>query len=235
VAALTYAEVRTLAQTILDDTNTATGITAAQWLTLINAAHRHVWTLLVDAAPSWFASSNTITWPANTENVDISGSSYLNLNPYKVLTVEVTPTTAALGPGNLPRQLTEMRYEDRANRLSQDPSWVYGSSGSNSPQWFTMVSSYNMTVAPIPSSAVVMRLTWVTSLAALTGSETSMFGGRAPEFNDCVAYRAALLANMKREGTNPLAQAMWQESLDRIQNAAASRVISGPRTIRWVR
>lgn len=235
MASLSYSDVRGLAQTILDDTNTATGITAAQWLTLINAAHRHVWTMLVDIAPSWFQTTTTITWPAATEQLDISGGSYLNANPYKVCTVEVTPTTAALGPGNLPRVVAEMRYEDRASRLSQDPMWLYTASGQAAPQWYTMTTNYTMTVAPIPSSATVMRITYIPTLTALAGNETGMFGGRAPEFHDCVAYRAALLANMKREGSNPLAGAMWQEASERIQNAAASRVVSGPRSIRWVR
>ena len=49
-------------------------------------------------------TSTSFTWPANTESVDVTGASYLNAHPIRIISIEDYASTGGIGAGTLPRK-----------------------------------------------------------------------------------------------------------------------------------
>lgn len=232
---LTYPNLLALAQTTLDDTSTASGISTAAWLILINAANRDVWRRIIEVNPSYFLASGDVTWPANTEKVTISGASYLNTEPYKILGIDVTPAAGNPSTSNQPRKLRPIQFQERASVMAQTDTLNYGNGYAKGPLGYTYEGSGVLYVAPVVGDAAFMRIFYIAPLADLTGASNDQpLAGVADEFHDAVAYRAAMLANAKRGGSAPLAELLWQESLQLIEKCAAARTMDEPWRVRRV-
>ena len=231
---LTYSSVITLAQTLLDDTSTASGITTSQWVTLFNAANRDVWRLICNINPSYFQTFGDITWPASTEKLTLSGASYLNTTPYKIIQVEVTALGGNVTPNNLPRKLIPVTFQDRPQMLAQLYAVAAPAYGVPGPAVFTYEEDSTMYVAPLVQQAIPMRIHDIPPLAAVAGSSNDLvLAGRAQSFHDAVAHRLAVFAGAKRGGSVIGAQ-LWAESENLIRNSAPTRNEGEPWRVRTV-
>lgn len=232
---LTYSTVLTLAQTLLDDTSTASGITTSQWVTLFNAANRDVWRMIVNVNPSYFQTYGDIVWPASTEKLAISGGSYLNTTPYKLIQVEVTQLAGNVTPTNLPRKLMPVTFQERPQILADYFAMATPGSNVPGPYVYTYEEDATMYVAPLVQQAIPMRIHYVPPLAAVAGSSNDVvLAGRAQSFHDAVAHRLAWYASVKRGGTPGVAAQLWAESENLIKNSAPTRNEGEPWRIRKV-
>jgi hypothetical protein len=232
---LTYSTVLALAQTLLDDTSTASGITTSQWVTLFNAANRDVWRMLVNVNPSYFQTYGDITFPASTEKITLSGASYLNTTPYKLIQVEATAITGNVTPQNLPRKLMPVTFQERPQFLSDMLVSLSPGSMVPGPYVYTYDEDSTMYVAPLSQTACPMRIHYVPPLAAVTGqSNDVVLAGRAQSFHDAVAHRLAWYASVKRGGTPGVAGQLWLESENLIKNSAPTRNEGEPWRVRKV-
>ena len=231
---LTYSSVIALAQTLLDDTSTASGITTSQWVTLFNAANRDVWRLICNINPSYFQTFGDISWPASTEKLTLSGASYLNTTPYKIIQVEVTALGGNVTPNNLPRKLIPVTFQDRPQMLAQLYAVAAPAYGVPGPAVFTYEEDSTMYVAPLVQQAIPMRIHYIPPLAAVTGSSNDLvLAGRAQSFHDAVAHRLAVFAGAKRGGS-VIGSQLWAESENLIRNSAPTRNEGEPWRVRTV-
>lgn len=227
--ATTLAQTRSTAQLLLDNPGTSS-ISAAQWTVLINRANLDVWRALVDVNPSYFQTNTRITFPGGVDNIDISGASYLNTSPYKLVEVWYLPSDAARSPGNLPVRMTPEPFQEHCMRLGAGGVWMQGN-GAAQPLWYTYQGDRQLYVAPIPAGSVVLDVFYVPLLASISSDSDEVLGGRCDEFQDAVAYRAAWLANSKRQGSNPVVAALWAEAEERIKKSAPQRQLAESRRV----
>lgn len=232
--ALTFATTKALAQTLLDDTSTASGITSTQWVTLFNAANRDVWRDLAAMNPSYFQTYGDITWPANTERLVLSGASYLNTTPYKIVQVEASALGGNPTTQNGIRKLRMMTFQERPQILS-DYMTSLATGQAPGPYAYSYEDDATMYLAPISGSSVLLRIYYIPPLAAVTGVDADVvLGGRAPDFHDAVAHRLAWYGSVKRGGTPGVAAQLWAESSERIRNSAPTRTEDDPWSVRRV-
>lgn len=228
----TLAQTRAAAQLLLDNPGTSS-ISLSEWVVLINQANADVYRDLCEQNPSYFEVVSRITVAANTVSFDISGASYLNAVPYKLVSLMRLEQDAAVSTTNMPVSLTPMPWMEYDQRLRAG-GWGPGNGFNGRPQYFTMRGDRTVYLAPINGETTYLNVHYVPMLAALTtGSDsTEVLGGRADEFQDGVAVRAAWLANSKRNGTNPMVGLLWQEFVARMKRAAPSRQMSGPHRVK---
>lgn len=232
--ALTYSTCLDLAKTLLDDTSTASGITTSQWVTLFNAANRDVYRLIVGVNPSYFLAFADIVLPANTERIDLSSESYRTTTPYKIIQIEATTTAGNPTVTNTPRLLMPISFQERPQALAD---WFAASPGRGvtGPLWFTYEGDALLYVAPLVQTTTPLRIYYVPTLAAVSGSPNDVvLGGRAGDFHDAVAHRVAWYASVKRGGTPGIAAQLWAESQELIKSCTPSRQEGEPWRIRRV-
>lgn len=198
-------------------------ITSAQQILLADDANRHVYSLLVEANPEHFRRTSNITWPANTEAVDITGVSYLNLVPERLLQIEDYPSSGGLTASNRPRQWREMKFHERVDRHAAGWRGTY---------YYCWLGDH-LYVAPLPTTALNVTVYFVAQAAALSDSTTEVLGGFAEQFGDAVAYYLAQLMNAKQEGNNPVIDGLWSRAEARIKNSAYRRTNNGPRRVSY--
>ena len=231
--AMTGAEAITMARTLIDEPDTAS-LKSSQAVTLLNAANTEVHRRICSVNPSYFLVRSTITYPANTEYIDLSSVSYLNASVFKLLGVEATASAGGVSPSNLPVQITPMNFSDRARFLSESAQSAYWGNGGY-PKHYSLMGANTMYLAPIPTSALNLTIYYVPQLTALTTGTLSseVLGGLADEFHDCVAYCLAHLANAKGRGSAPLCETLWAEAQERINASAGTRSLDEPRRVRY--
>lgn len=233
--ALTLSGVRSRAQALLDEPGTA-AISTTQWLAFINMANSEVWRLVVASNPTHHQVRTGITWPANTVTLDISGGSYLNAAVYKIAQVEWLSGGTTISTSNLPYKLIPMRYDERP-RLLGGTGPLVSSLGTSRPTHYALTGTATLELAPIPTAACSLGITYIPSLTELTTSDDAVevLGGKADDHHNAVVYRAAMLANAKRNGSNPVVADLWAEAKQRIAAEANARDTDEPWRIRRVR
>ena len=191
---------------------------------LADDANRYVFEQLVEVCPEWFAAEPTsITWPVNTENVDVSGASYLNAEPYRIRLIRDTPASGAVSPSNPARTWESCSFK----KLTDIQSAPFRG------KFYYCLQGVRLYVAPIPTETLYLKVHWIAQLAALASSSTEVLAGAAEPYGDCVAYRLAFLANASQGGSNQLVTAMWAEAENRIRTAAHSRTNDGPKRLSY--
>lgn len=233
---MTVSAVKTLAQSLMDG---GSDYSATLWLSLINAANQSVYRNIVTSNPDYFTVTAYVTVTGGAESIDLSGSGALNTIPYKLLSVERMPTSAALSSTNLPIPLLPCSLSERPSILASSgaPLSVDALTGATGlyPTHYTIQGSATLYLAPISTADVYLRVSYVPPLATLTTDNDLVLGGRCPEHADAVGYALASLCNARRENANPLAFQLWGDAKQSINDGAGSRSIPEHDHIRRVR
>ena len=196
-----FGELKTNGKTLVDEK----GIfwSDAQMLNLSNIAMRTVYRQICGVDPSHFAQKTRLTYPADSESIDLTAGSYLNTGTrsiYKVLSVSRLDQNAAVSPTNKPMQLektdpeTPNGYRDNRN----DPNSA-SRSISSSRQWY--LDRDDLYLAPVPNDEIHLLVRWVDQPTDLSSDSDGLFtvGGksRAAEYHDLVATTLARLMTVK--------------------------------------
>ena len=194
--AMTFAELKTLAKTLVDEKGLFWS--DDQMKALANTAMRTVFRQIAGFDATHFAAKTTITYPADTESIDLTGASYFNITPsvYKVLAVSKLSEAAAVTPTNRPVHLDRT---DAASPLGYGDNWNDPNSEargvSASRRWFLDAS--NLYLVFIPAEATPLLIRWVNQPTDLDGASDVVFAGRAFEYHDLVATTLARLMVVK--------------------------------------
>ena len=200
----------------------------AQLNSVISAANRRVFNLVIEQDPTYFQTvSGNLTYPANTENIDLSGASFLNGRPQKILAVEQLESDAAVGSGNQPT-LCEPVHPSDIQRY-----YTY------STQTLTALTSYRyallgdlLYLGPLPTSAVVLRVRYITPIADLAEDSTTLLGNQLVEWHELVTYIAAEMALAKAREPNDMLSRLRAETQAEMIASLTGRQIQEPRYIR---
>tara|TARA_Y100001970_G_scaffold6337_1_gene7240 strand:+ start:11270 stop:12004 length:735 start_codon:yes stop_codon:yes gene_type:complete len=233
---LTIEDARAFAKLLLDETGDLFW-TETEQTRLANEANRAVYRELISSNPEYFIKyTGPVSWPSDTESVDLTSGSYLGQTPYKIITIEDTDDSGAVARDNMAYKWKPMRFVDRfmvnrtAERIVRDVGRFY------------VVVGKNLYIAPIPNESLNVHFYWVPRLPAtsnatdtLLRTEQSVENGAAEEFGDLVGVYLAKLMNAKQNGNNPVIDSLWAEGLARMQSNAQSRQIDEPIGVRITR
>lgn len=222
MAGLTRDNVTARAKGLLNEKADTFWTTTQQQL-FADDANRHVFSLLCEVCPEYFITSTAFTWPVNTESLDITGASYLNATPYKLLTIEDYDAAGGISQGNRPRKWERMTFHERARRHAE------GYRG----QYYFCWQGDRLYVAPLNAESLNVTVHWIPQVTALSAGTTEVLSGLAEPWGDAVAYRLAWLMNAKQSGANPQVQTLWAEAEQRIHNSAYRRTADGPRRVTY--
>jgi len=206
---------KTLAKTLLDE-KSDTFFSQTNQDNLADEANRIVWRELINTNYEFFLDTADLTFPANVERVDITSAT--TDVPYKLIDVGSTPASGAITPSNGFTQWRPMRFVERYQIQNQ-----FNTLRTTSSYYYVMVGNF-LYVAPIPTSALNVKLFYISPLAALSSDSAELLGGEAHDtFGDAVGYCLADLMNSKQQGQNPVIQRLWLEAQTRIKDHATSR------------
>jgi len=206
---------KTLAKTLLDE-KSDTFFSQTNQDNLADEANRIVWRELINTNYEFFLDTADLTFPANVERVDITSAT--TDVPYKLIDVGSTPASGAITPSNGFTQWRPMRFVERYQIQNQ-----FNTLRTTSSYYYVMVGNF-LYVAPIPTSALNVKLFYISPLAALSSDSAELLGGKAHDtFGDAVGYCLADLMNSKQQGQNPVIQRLWLEAQTRIKDHATSR------------
>lgn len=220
MASLTRQEVIDAAMILVNE-QTSAHLTTTVQNTLANMANRRVFELIVKSCSHYVVTSTSFTWPANTERVDITGATYLNAHPVRIITIEDYPSTGGIGSGNLPRQWV-------AVESSILPNYHYQGTGPH----YVLDGDY-LYVAPLFGQALNCRVKWIPEVTPLTATSTPVLSGTADSFGDAVTACLAKLFNARQSGVNKAVEAMWAEWQSTIAGSAHRQ--SGPKMVTYRR
>ena len=231
--ALTVTTIKTQVQALMDTQGTA-ALSSAEWLTLIDVADDYVWRALVKAQPDYWLTETRITWPADADVLDISGASYLNTKPYKLVSVDYLPQSAAISSTNLPVRCEPMLFSERPAMLAASPgvtnadgvSWPFVSPHSVAFR-YVLKDSAKLYVAPIPPTGTVFNIGYIPPRPTLTSTSDTVLLGKADDFGRGVALYTAFTINNRKGGANGQISGMWQDFQRELENTAASRNAAG--------
>jgi len=233
---LTIEDARAFAKLLLDETGDLFW-TETEQTRLANEANRAVYRELISSNPEYFIKyTGPVSWPSDTESVDLTGASYLGQTPYKIITIEDTDDSSAVARDNMAYKWKPMRFVDRfmvnrtAERIVSDVGRFY------------VVVGKSLYIAPIPNESLNVHFYWVPRLPAtsnatdkLLRTDQSVENGAAEEFGDLVGVYLAKLMNAKQNGNNPVIDSLWAEGLARMQSNAQSRQLDEPIGVRVTR
>lgn len=220
----TVAQARALAQAYLNEPGT-TSISTAQWLLFANQAQFEVFREIITVNPDQYTARTTITWPANTGAISLTGASYLNDDVYRITGVERFDTLTPVDGTDLSIRLKPCRFQDISDkcRLGAPPGW-YAITGHT-----TQLKLY---LAPVPTAATLLYVSYVEAVPELTSDSSTL---SVPlEYQDAVCRRMASLANIRGGGRNQAVEAAWRDSLADIAATAGPRIADEPRQVREI-
>lgn len=226
-SSITGTDAKTRAQTYLAEPGTSQ-ISSAQWLDIINQAQREVFELIIAVNPDQFSGTTTITWPANTDALTLTGSSYVNDDIYRIVGVGLCNSASYVTGSSTFKRLKPIRHSDLMRYMEQ-----YGPTGE--PLVYTTTGNTTMLklyLAPFPTSASLIAISYVEyipDLSTLSGNINVPL-----EYQDAVARRAASIANARTRSPNPLVEQLWNDAKERIEKTAGPKVDDEPWTVRVV-
>jgi len=200
---LTLADLKTLAKDLLDEKGEFWP--EAQVVRLANMAARVVHRQIISIDATHFSQRTTLTYPADTESIALSGGSYLNASPYRLLGVSELNSAGPVTTSNQPTELERIDALETggyATRIN-DPNIHTGLW--HPRQWF-LDGQHNLYVVPMPQSAIHLYLRWIPHYTALSSDSDPVFAGKAPEFHDLVvAVLTRLMATKERRMSEEIA------------------------------
>jgi len=220
---LTRDEVKQLAKDLLDEKGSLFW-SDSLLNTLANEANRDVWREIIRVNSEYFLATDSFTWAAGAERIDMEAT--FAKKPYKVLTLEDTPSSGAIAASNLPRKWMPMRFSERAKHLSS--AGLY-----NIREAFHYCTQGKyLYVAPLIQETLNVTAYTIPYLEEMTAGGDVVLGDRADMFQDAVYKRLAYLMNIKQNGNNPIVDRLWQEAVIFIENNAETRQIDEPLTVK---
>ena len=222
-------DVKSLAKNLLDEKGSLYW-TDSLMNTLADEANKDVYRLLVNVSPDHLLETDSFTWPANSERIDLEDAAYANKEIDKLLGLESTSSSGGVTKNNLPVKWMPMRFAERSKYLADG-----GVSGLSSPGYQSYRYAYQaeyLYIAPIPGVALNVLVYFIPTLAALAADSTDVLGGRATMFHDAVYKRLAVLMNIKQNGNNPVVDKLWTEAVMFMENNAESRYADEPQSVR---
>lgn len=231
--ALTVATIKTQVQALMDTQGTA-ALSSAEWLTLIDLADDYVWRALVKTQPDYWLTETRISWPSDTDNIDLSSVSYLNTKPYKIISLDYLQANAAISTTNLPWRCVPMKWTERPMWLSYpvpistSPFFLYDGRQTDAGYRFILKDSAKLYMAPIPPTGTVFSVGYIPPRAALTSTSDTVLGGKADDFGRGVALYTAFTLNNRKGGANPQITGMWQDFQRELETTAFKREEAGP-------
>lgn len=150
-----------------------------------------------------FAQYTRITYPANTESIDLTGASYLNGTFREILGVDELQSNAALSSTNLCTQIPLIHPSDLARRYvtSQEQSSGVILAGT---KLYAAIQQNSLYLAVPPTEAKTLRIQWIAANpTTLTGDSSNLLDGKALSFHDAVWLLAAKLLSLREQRHAP--------------------------------
>tara|TARA_R100000231_G_scaffold40083_1_gene34884 strand:+ start:10047 stop:10751 length:705 start_codon:yes stop_codon:yes gene_type:complete len=183
----------------------------------ITRANQIVYNLLVKRDPSIFSTESSITWPADTKSLDISGASYLNSVPMVIQRVWETDESGAVGTNNEPQEVLPTSQTALVDAYCNGSG--YHSARGLSQLYYSMRGKF-MDIAPVPDDERFLKILYVpANPTALDSDSVEVLSGTFPHMHQAVAYCGAYLLLSKQEGQNAA-------SITQLWSAAQSELIS---------
>lgn len=234
VTPLTLATARARAQAMMDEPGVV-HITTTQWLTLANSALMDVFQRVADVNPDQFATQYIIAYTANANSVLISDANTTG-DIYRLLAVNrYTSATPNYG-SEVPVRLTPIRLGDLTlyRASGRDLAYVQ-TTDSRGPTHYAVsggTKAVYLYLAPVPTSAVYLQLTYVKTPATMTadGDEVAL----PVEYHDAFVTRLASRVNMRTGGRNAAVEAAWREAEANIERTAGPKIDDEPWNVRVV-
>lgn len=220
MASLTLTDIKTIAKGLVNEKSDQFWNSTEQ-TTLANIANRTVYKMLVDVNPEMMYSSTSFSWPAMTDNIDMTGSSYLNAEPQIILGIQNTPVNAPSTIMNLPSKWVQIPFQERYRYQRGYPGYGY----------FYTVQGNQLYCTPTPRIALNVTVFWIPQCPALSGASDAVLGGYAESFGDAVAYCLAHLLNAKQNAVNPAVENLWEQAKQDIKELARTRTADEPRKV----
>src|SRR3990167_7849260 len=160
-------DIRQLAKDFLD--RQGTRWPDDQFLRFLNLANALVYRAVASADPSHLLSEARITYPAGTQSVDLSLAGYLNDPVYKVVSIAVLQSNAAVSQDNLPDPFDIVSYDDLHRRYQDGGAAYSDSTGSPLSTMFgALVGNSKLHIAPPPGSDRYLHIAYVPYWRELT-------------------------------------------------------------------
>lgn len=237
--ALTVANVKTQVQALMDTPGTS-AVSSSEWLTLIDFADDYVWRSLIGVNPDFWLTEARFSWPSDVDNIDLSGVSYLNTKPYKIVALDLLQSNAAVSSTNLPVRCAPMRWDERSLYLIRDDGLARSavapiSAVDRPPYHFAMKDTADLYVAPIPVAGTVFQVGYIPPRATLTSTSDTILGGKADAYGQAVVAYAAWTLNNRKGGSNPQVGSLWSQWESQLAATGSSRQVAGARFVKWSR
>ena len=150
-----------------------------------------------EKGPGRFAIIGSVTYPADTEYIDLSSASYLS---GALKHADILGVYESVGSDYDPlKQITQQQYDQLKASGSlavslDDESWVY------------FIDGFNFFVLPKPARALTLRFRYIAELS-LSAVTTSTWASHSPDklperFHELVSLEAALSFISDRDGVN---------------------------------
>lgn len=213
---------------LMDETGTPGKWGAGRLLRLTDKANRLVYRCVAARDASYFAKYTRITYPANTEGVDLTGASYLNDAPFKLTHVERLVRDEAVSPSNTATPISRENADaERADVAMAPLGILYNREETR----YRVDEGWNLKLLPMPGAATVLNIRWVEQPKKLTSTSDNLLltasdatsAVRAEEFHDLVTATLIRLLEATERGQS-LSYAQLSEWLrDQIESGARDR------------
>jgi len=207
----TRGDAKTFAKNLLDERGN-TFFSSTLQNNFVDEANHQVWMELIKSNHEYFNDTASLAYTADSESVDIQSAT--TSTPHRIIDIGHTPLAGAVSPSNRFNQWRPMRFRERFQIQQQFTTGNY--------HWVLMANE--LYVAPIPTSNLNVKLTYIAPLASMTDDANNLLAGVAHQiFGDAVAYCLAHLMNTKQHKENPQVESLWYAALERIRDNAISR------------
>lgn len=205
----------------------------AEVLRKLNVANRLFWRAICRVDSRHVAQYTRVSYPANTESVDLTGASYLNASFREILGIDHMTTNAAISSTNLPDPINLVHPTDLARRyLSGQPRYPGGTVVTGA-RLFGAIQGNSLFLAIPPTAATILRIQWVKAEpTALTADATDLLEGKAPAYHDLLWMTAAKLLSAKEKRQAPELSEIIALIRAEIDDTEDSR--GGPETVGYV-
>ncbi len=183
-------------------------------------ANVEVYQRIIGACPDFVTTVQSITWPANSASINLSGASYLNAVPLKIKSIESTMSSGEASVSNPTTPWESASYDEvmraRGSGAGQGGCYIY------------CLDQSTLHIAPMPAITLYPRVRWIAQLAAFAGDSTVVLNGVADQFHSAVTHTLAEMMNMKNGGANRSITQKYVAEMGRI-DAEAHRRTAAPR------
>tara|TARA_R110002020_G_scaffold284011_1_gene499636 strand:+ start:908 stop:1573 length:666 start_codon:yes stop_codon:yes gene_type:complete len=205
-------ELKTLALALLNEKGT---YFSANIDALCDMANRLVYRAVAQHDPSHFAEYTLFAFPANTEFVDLTGGSYLDSTPVRVLGVDQLGDSLTVDSENSATPLTH--FDIGMHRDSVTPYY-----GTVVARW-AIDQGWKLHLSPIQGSAVNVRVRWIDKVPDMESASDSLLADKAHDYHDMVVATLQRLLHMVERRESYSSTEFYQWISSEIQMSAGER------------